>query len=73
MPTTEANLMIDALRRLAIATLAYAVAVALVAMCLLPTLLATKPVALFLPQPPRVVARSLPPSEVPAPALKAAL
>jgi hypothetical protein len=70
MPTTEPNLT-DALRRLAVATLAYAVAVALVSMCLLPTLLASKPVALFLPQPPRVVARSLPPS--PPPALKAAL
>jgi hypothetical protein len=72
MPTTDLNL-IDAVRRLAIATLAYAVAVALLAMCLLPTLLAARPVALFLPQPPRVVARSLPPSEPPAPALKAAL
>jgi hypothetical protein len=66
MPT---NLMIDALRRLAIATLAYAVAVALVAGCLLPSLLSTQAVAALLPEPPAIVARS----PHPAPSLRAAL
>ncbi|HEY0646334.1 hypothetical protein [Phenylobacterium sp.] len=66
MPT---NLMIDALRRLAVATLAYAVAVALVAGCLLPSLLSTQAVAALLPEPPTVVARS----PHPAPSLRAAL
>jgi hypothetical protein len=57
MPTTTPNLM-DALRRLAIATLAYAVALAVVAGCMLPTLLSTRPVAALLPKPTPVVARS---------------
>ena len=68
MPTNP-NLTIDALRRLAIATLAYAVAVAVVAGCMLPTLLSSKPVAAFLPQPPPIVARS----PQTAPSLRAAL
>ena len=68
MPTTHLTL-IDALRRLAIATLAYAVAVGIVAGCMLPTLLSTEPVAALLPKPPQVVARS----PHAAPALKAAL
>lgn len=58
MPTTEPNPMIDALRRLAVATLAYAVAVGIVAGCLLPTLLSSEPVAALLPKPTQVVARS---------------
>jgi len=66
MPTTP-NQTIDALRRLAIAALAYAVAVAVVAGCMLPTLLSTRPVAALLPKPPPIVARS------PAPAMRAAL
>ncbi len=57
MPTNP-NLTIDALRRLAIATLAYAVAVAVVAGSLAPTFLHSHPVAAFLPKPPPVVARS---------------
>jgi len=57
MPTTS-NLTIDTLRRLAVATLAYAVAVALVAGCLLPSLLSVRPVAALLPEPPATVARS---------------
>jgi hypothetical protein len=57
MPTNP-NLMIDALRRLAIVTLAYAVAIAVVAGCLTPTLLHSQPVAALLPKPPTVVARS---------------
>jgi len=66
MPT-DLNLTIDALRRLAIATLAYAVAVAVVAGCMLPTLLSSQPVAGLLPKPSPIVARS------PAPSLRAAL
>lgn len=58
MPMTEPNLMIDALRRLLIATLAYAVAVAVVAGCMLPTFLHSDPVAALLPKPPPVVART---------------
>jgi hypothetical protein len=68
MPTNP-NLTIDALRRLAVATLAYAVAVAVVAGCMLPTLLSSQPVAVFLPQPPPIVARS----PQTAPSLRAAL
>ena len=49
------------------ATLAYAVAVAVVAGCMLPTFLSSQPVAGLLPKPPPIVARS------PAPDLKAAL
>jgi len=58
MPATEPNLMIDALRRLAIATLAYAVAIAVVAGSLTPAFLQSHPVAAVLPKPPPVVARS---------------
>lgn len=57
MPETP-NLTIDALRRLAIATRAYAVAVAVVAGCMLPTVLSSQSVAAFLPEPPPIVARS---------------
>lgn len=56
MPTNPD--LIDALRRLALATLAYAVALAVVAGCMLPTLLSSHPVAALLPKPPPVVARS---------------
>jgi hypothetical protein len=66
MPTTL-NFTIDALRRLAVATLAYAVAIAVVAGCMLPTLLHSQPMAGLLPKPPPIVARS------PAPSLRAAL
>ena len=66
MPTNP-DLMIDALRGLAIATLAYAVAVAVVAGCMLPTFLSSQPVAALFPKAPPVVARS------PAPSLRAAL
>ncbi len=68
MPTTP-NLMIDALRRLAIVTLAYAVAVAVVAGSLAPAFLHSQPVAALLPKPPPLVARS----PQTAPSLKAAL
>ena len=68
MPTIP-NQTTDALRRLAIATLAYAVAAALVAGCLLPTFLSAQTVAALLPKPPPVVARS--PDA--APSLRAAL
>lgn len=54
MPSTP-NL-IDALRRLAVATLAYAVAVALVAAWLMPALLSTDPVSRLLPKAHTVVA-----------------
>jgi hypothetical protein len=57
MPTTP-NLMIDSLRRLAVATLAYAVAVAVVAGCMLPTFLHSDPVVALLPKPPPPVART---------------
>lgn len=40
----------DALRRLAVATAAYAVAMAIVTSCLLPTLLSTDPVARLVPK-----------------------
>lgn len=73
MPTTL-NHTIDALRRLAIATLAYAVAVAVVAGCMLPTFLSVQPVAALLPKPPPVVARSPAlASKGAAPSLRAAL
>ena len=73
MPT-NLNLMIDALRRLAIATLAYAVAVAVVAGSLLPTLLSSRPMVALLPKPPAVVARShASPSMAAAPSVRAAL
>lgn len=52
------NLMIDALRRLAIATLAYAVAIAVVAGSLATTVLHAYPVAALLPKPTPIVARS---------------
>lgn len=57
MPTTP-NLMIETLRRLLVATLAYAVAVAVVAGGVLPTVLNSDPVARLLPKPPPTVARS---------------
>ena len=69
MPTTPNPMLIDALRRLAVATLAYAVAIAVVAGCMLPSLLSSEPVAALLPRPPQVVARS--PHTVPS--LRAAL
>jgi hypothetical protein len=68
MPTTHDHLTIDALRRLAVTTLAYALAVGLVALAL-PRLLTPLPVAALLPEPPPVVARvpaATPPAE-PAP------
>ena len=68
MPTIP-NLTNDALRRLAIATLAYAVAVAVVAGSLAPTLLHSQPVAALLPKPPPIVARS----PQAAPSVRAAL
>ena len=57
MPTTP-NLQIDALRRVLVSTLAYAVAVAVVAGGMLPTVLNSDPVAALLPKPPPTVARS---------------
>lgn len=48
----------DALRRLLVATVAYAVAVALVAGCLLPTFLSADPVARLVPKASTAVARS---------------
>jgi hypothetical protein len=51
MPTTHDHPMIDALRRLAVTTLAYALAVGLVALAL-PRLLTPLPVAALLPEPP---------------------
>ena len=57
MPTTP-NLTIETLRRLLVATLAYAVAVAVVAGGVLPTVLNSDPVARLLPEPPPTVARS---------------
>lgn len=72
MPTIP-NLTNDALRRLAIATLAYAVAAAVVAGSLAPTFLSSQPVAALLPKPPTVVARSLAsPGTGAAPAVRAA-
>jgi hypothetical protein len=57
MPTTERHLA-EALRRLLVATLAYAVAVAGLASAILPSLLSPHPAAALLPKPPPVVARS---------------
>lgn len=57
MPTNP-NLTIETLRRLLVATLAYAVAVAVVAVGVLPTVLNSDPVARLLPKPPPTVARS---------------
>lgn len=72
MPTTP-NLTIDALRRLAIATLAYAVAMALVAGALAPTFLQSQAVAALLPKPPPMVARSpVSPDMAAAPGVRAA-
>lgn len=68
MPTTP-NLTIETLRRLLVATLAYAVAVAVVAGGVLPTVLNSDPVARLLPKPPPTVARS----PHPAPLVRAAL
>lgn len=68
MPTTHDHPTIDALRRLATTTLAYAFAVGLVALAL-PRLLTPMPVAALLPGPLPVVARvpaAAPPAE-PAP------
>ena len=68
MPTTHDHPIIDALRRLAMTTLAYALAVGLVALAL-PRLLTPLPVAALLPEPPPVVARvpAAPPPAEPAP------
>jgi hypothetical protein len=49
--------LIDALRSLTLAVVAYAVGVAIVASCLLPFLLSADPVARLLPKTPAVVAR----------------
>lgn len=68
MPT-NLNLQIDALRRVLVSILAYAVAMAVVAGTMLPTLLHADPVATLLPKPPPTVARS----PHPAPLVRAAL
>lgn len=68
MPAMTLKTTIEALRRLAVTTLAYAFAVAILA-TLLPTILTPLPAAAFLPEPPPVVARVpavTPPTE-PAP------
>ena len=67
-PAITTERMIDVLGRLAVTTAAYAVAVVLVALCILPTILTPLPVAALLPKPPPVVARS----HVSAPAVEAA-
>lgn len=56
MPTHHDHPALDALRRLAVTTLAYAFAVSLVALAL-PRLLTPMPLAALLPEPPPVVAR----------------
>lgn len=68
MPDMTLRTMIDALRRLAVTTLAYALAVAILA-ALLPTILTPLPTGAFLPEPPSVVARVpvVAPSTEPAP------
>lgn len=70
MPDTPFQPTIDALRRLAVSTLAYGLAVAAVAMSL-PAILMPSPVVRLLPEPPPVVARVpvTPPPAEPAPNL----
>ena len=57
MPT-NLEPMIDLAHRLAITTIAYAVAVAIAASILLPTILTPIPVAALLPKPAPIVART---------------
>jgi len=64
MPTSL-DPMIDLARRLAITTIAYAIAVAVAASILLPTIFTPIPVTALLPKPPPVVART--PPAAPAP------
>ncbi len=68
MPDITLKTTIEALRRLAVTTLAYALAVAILA-ALLPTILTPLPAAAFLPEPPPVVARvpAVAPATEPAP------
>ncbi|WP_068878277.1 MULTISPECIES: hypothetical protein [unclassified Phenylobacterium] len=68
MPMSHDNPTLDALRRLAVTTLAYALGVGLVAVAL-PHLLTPMPVAALLPEPLPVVARVpvAPPPTEPAP------
>jgi len=56
MPMTTREHTIESLRRLALTTLVYGLAVVLVGLTL-PTVLTPMPVAAFLPEPPPVVAR----------------